>query len=282
MNNTEIAFSKMEGCGNSFVVVFEKQASDRGWAALAKRICDHGFGIGSDGLMLIRPSSSADFDVNMFNPDGSSMGMCGNGIRCVSRYLLLHGLSSPVTQNLSFNVEGRSISCEFKDSGRLVKVDMGEPSFSPEDLPVACQTEFVNQPISTLKKSFMATCVSMGNPHCVIFDENADQVDLKSFGSQLENHQLFPKRTNVEFVKIINREHLGVYVWERGAGITLACGTGACASVVAGAKLGYCARNCQVTLPGGKLEIFWDSDTNRVYLTGPAREICTGTLAKEF
>jgi diaminopimelate epimerase len=278
-------FIRLHGCGNSFIVVFDGEAADFDWRAASARLLDPHFGLGTDGLMVVSPARGADFEVRMFNPDGSPMGMCGNGIRCVTRALFLEGLAPGEEREIAFVVEGRRVVCLPLDEGRMVRVDMGAPSFAPADLPVVSDKEWIDREISVSPAgqrpfTMAATCVSMGNPHCVMFPPDLSAIDLNVLGPAIERAPIFPQRSNVEFVEVRSPERLRVRVWERGAGATLACGTGACASLVAAARTGRSGRRAKVELPGGELEIEWLAD--RVLMTGPARDVCRGTFSPEF
>jgi len=274
----ELHFLKMEGCGNSFIVIFEAQGGSRDWAALGRRLMDPHFGLGSDGLMIVHPSERADFEVLMYNPDGSQMGMCGNGIRCVARFLILEGLLEARRGRVVFDVAGRLITCRLEEEGRWAQVDMGEPSLAPGSIPVNSAKELIDAELVAGGRRLNFSAVSMGNPHCVIFVEKLTDVNCCELGPLIENHALFPERTNVEFVEVLESRRLRVQVWERGAGLTLGCGTGACAAVVVGVLRGLCARQTTVDLPGGSLSIEWEEKSNRVFMTGPAKEICRGTF----
>ena len=280
----DLHFTKMEGCGNDFVVITKPAAPSLNWKAIAERLCDRHFGIGSDGLMVLDDASHPEREirVQMFNPDGSPMGMCGNGIRCLTRYLSLQGVMSGDCFTAPFDVSGRRIICEAEDYGRMVRVNMGVPSFSPEDIPLDTSEPLISGLLTVRDFRFPCTMVSMGNPHCVIPVDCVDEIEIEKHGPAIEHHELFPKRTNVEFVEVINRSHLKVRVWERGAGITLACGTGACASLVACAHSGLSEGRAQVDLPGGSLSIEWEGEGRPVLMKGPAREVFTGIISKTY
>ncbi len=271
-------FTKMHGIGNDYVYVncFEETVSDP--SALARVISDRHFGVGSDGLILILPSDRADVRMRMFNADGSEAQMCGNGIRCVAKYAYDHGLvdKDEITVETLAGVKTLQLTIE---DGKVSKarVDMGEPSLKRKDLPMTGDpdSECVDEPLDVDGETYRVTCVSVGNPHCCIFVADADAVDLPSVGPKIENHPAFPERINVHFVQVISREEVKMATWERGSGITLACGTGATAVCVAGAVAGKTGRRLLAHLPGGDLELEW-ADDNHVYMTGPAAEVFHG------
>ena len=272
------SFTKWQGCGNDFVVVdfLDKEPID--FATLAVKMCDRHFGIGADGLMVVCPSETADVRMREFNPDGTEPEMCGNGIRCFSRWLYEEGYVAKE----EFTVEtlaGTMVPRVIVQDGTVsaVAVDMGVPVLEGECIPVAgFGTErVVAQPITVAGKEYAMTCVSMGNPHCVIFVENAQAVPMEKFGPLLERHEKFPKKTNVEFAEIKDASHIRMRVWERGAAVTLACGTGSCATLVAAALTGRTKREAEVQLDGGRLQIEWAAN-NHVYMTGPAEKVFAG------
>jgi diaminopimelate epimerase len=275
-----VKFTKMHGAGNDYIYVncFEEKIEDP--ASLAIRLSDRHFGIGGDGLILIGPSGLADFSMRMFNADGSESGMCGNGIRCVGKYVYDRGLTdkTDVTietlsgiKTLNLNVESGIV--------KTVRVDMGEPIIRAADIPVICQTpEFVGQPVTADGATYMMTCVSMGNPHGVTYVDKVNALRLDLIGPPLENHLMFPQRANIEFIQVLDDKTLKMRVWERGSGETLACGTGACASLVATVLNGKCRRRARVILLGGELDIEWNEENNHVYLTGPAEFVFDGVV----
>ncbi|MCO6429539.1 MAG: diaminopimelate epimerase [Deltaproteobacteria bacterium] len=279
-SENDLEFIKMQGCGNNFVVTSDFRTPALPWDRLTIGLMDRNFGIGGDGVMVLRPANSSkyDFEVLMYNPDGSPMGMCGNGIRCVARFAMLNELIPPGREVIHFLVEGRDIACALRDGGNSVMVDMGPPAFEPEAIPVRSDQPVVNEKISLAGQDFTVSCVSMGNPHCVIFVPDVEKVDLLALGPKIENDPFFPKRTNVEFVQVRSPKELVVRVWERGAGATLACGTAACAVIVAASKTGRTDSSATVILPGGSVEVEWDQGRNTVYLTGPAKEVFFGRL----
>lgn len=273
-------FTKMHGIGNDYVYVncFSEQVSDP--SATAKRISDRHFGVGSDGLILICPSDVADFQMVMYNSDGSRAQMCGNGIRCVGKYVYDRGLTSKTTitvetlagiKTLQFQVEGGQVAA--------VTVDMGAPILVPKDIPVVGEGEhFVDVPVLVDGAEQRITAVSMGNPHAVVFVPDTDSLNLEQIGPIFEHHAIFPERTNTEFVQVMDRKTLKMRVWERGAGETLACGTGACASLVAAVLCGKADREATLQLLGGDLHIRWDEKTDHVFMTGPATTVFDGEI----
>jgi len=291
-------FTKMHGLGNDYVYVngFQEQVPDP--AGLAPKVSDRHFGIGSDGLILIQPSRKADAWMRIFNADGSEAEMCGNGLRCVAKYVLEHKLAPSrgpfglAGQTPSFNASlaietGRgvlTVGLATNDQGKVdsVCVNMGEPILEPAKIPVRlAERQVVDQPIDVQGLTLRITCVSMGNPHAVIFTDDLDAIDLDRLGPLIEHHPLFPKRTNVHFIQVISRAESRVRTWERGSGVTLACGTGACACCVAVVLTGKGDRACTLYLPGGKLALNWHSVDNCVYMTGPAVEVFEGTWLLE-
>lgn len=274
-------FTKMHGIGNDYVYVnCLEEAVDRP-EETAKFVSDRHFGVGSDGLILIRPSQKADFEMAMYNADGSRGEMCGNGIRCVAKYVYDYGLTDKTRiqvetlagiKELDLTVENGKVS--------LVKVNMGTPELSPEKIPVLAQAEqAVNLPLEVDGIMYQMTCVSMGNPHCVIFmKEDVRELDLEKIGPSFENHPRFPRRVNTEFVNVIDRHTLRMRVWERGSGETLACGTGACAVAVAGILNDKTEHEAAVHLLGGNLHIAWEGGDSPVYMTGPATAVFDGEV----
>ena len=285
-------FTKMHGIGNDYVYVncFEEQVDDP--VALAPVISDRHRGVGGDGLILITPSQTADVRMRIFNADGSEAEMCGNGIRCVAKYTYEHQLapaggefSVPGQQSFptSLNIEtGNGILTvglviDDADKVRKVCVNMGQPILSPQDIPVDLAGErIVAQPIDVLGQELSMTCVSMGNPHAVFFCDDMRSIELAKLGPAIENNSLFPNRINVHFVQIDKPAEFTMRTWERGSGITMACGTGACAVCVASALNGRQGRICTGHLPGGDLNLHWCEEDNCVYMTGPAEEVFEG------
>lgn len=285
-------FTKMHGIGNDYIYVncFDEQVEDP--VALAPVISDRHRGVGADGLILIAPSQTADVRMRIFNADGSEAEMCGNGIRCVAKYTYEHKL---VRAGGEFSVPGqRSFSTSLtietgngiltvgliiddNDKVRKVCVNMGQPVLSPRDIPVNLPGEkVITQPIDVLGQELLMTCVSMGNPHAVFFCDDVRLIELEKLGPAIEKHNLFPNRINVHFVQINNPSEFTMRTWERGSGITMACGTGACAACVASALNGRQGRICTGHLPGGDLGLNWCEEDNCVYMTGPAEEVFEG------
>jgi diaminopimelate epimerase len=277
-----VDFVKMHGLGNDFIVVAGERELPEGASELAIKLCDRHFGIGADGLVYVLPSERADFRMRIMNSDGSEAEQCGNAIRCVAKYVYDRGLISKDTvtiETIGAGVQRLQLTVE---GGKAVKVrvDMGEPILNGLDVPTTVdQHPVIGHPIEAEGRTFQFTAVSMGNPHCVIFVDDAASFDLHRWGPPLETHPLFPRKTNVEFVTVASRSHIVMRVWERGAGPTLACGTGACATLVASVLGGLTDRTATVSLAGGDLIIEWSEEDNHVYMTGAAAEVFTGTLA---
>lgn len=272
-------FTKMQGLGNDYVYVNCLKEKIQNPSELAKKISDRHFGVGSDGLIMINPSDKADFEMEMYNADGSRGEMCGNGIRCVGKYVYDYGLTDKT--NISVETLGGIKHLElYVEEGKVVrvKVDMGHPILKPSEIPVVADGEqAVDEPIEVEGKEYRMTCVSMGNPHAVVFvDTDLKELPLESIGPKFENHKRFPNRVNTEFVRVIDRHTAQMRVWERGSGETLACGTGACAVAVACALNGLTESEVTVQLLGGDLEIQWEKNSDTVYMTGPAEVVFDG------
>jgi diaminopimelate epimerase len=280
-----IAFSKYQGLGNDFILI-DNRSSDTPIIEPEEAIiwCDRHFGIGADGVIFVLPGQNGcDYSMRIFNSDGSEPEMCGNGIRCMAKFIA--DLEDKVDLAVTYKIHtlAGTITPEVLEVGQ-VQVDMGEPHLSAAAIPTTLgmvDNQVVNQSIEVDGKSWTVTCVSMGNPHCMIFVDDANSIPLATLGPKFEHHPAFPQRTNTEFVQVIRPDYLRMRVWERGAGITLACGTGACATVVAGVLTGKCDRLCTVELPGGCLHIEWSQADNRVYMTGPAELVFKGHAAQE-
>ena len=273
-------FTKMHGLGNDYVYVNCFQEKIENPSKVAKYVSDRHFGIGSDGLIMINPSEVADFEMEMYNADGSRGKMCGNGIRCVAKYVYDYGL----TDKTSISVETlggiKYLDLTVKDGKVImVKVDMGTPILKPELIPIVADGDMVvNEPIIVDRTEYRMTGVSMGNPHAVIYMDNIKDLNLDQLGPKFENHERFPKRINTEFVKFIDRHTLEMRVWERGSGETMACGTGACAVAVASILNGLTEEKVTVKLLGGDLQIEWDREEDKVYMTGPATTVFDGEI----
>ena len=272
-------FTKMQGLGNDYVYVNCFKEKIENPSELAVRISDRHFGVGSDGLIMINPSDKADFEMEMYNADGSRGEMCGNGIRCVAKYVYDYGLTDKTSisvetlggiKYLDLTVEDGKVS--------LVKVDMGRPELEPSRIPVVAEGDrAVDEPITVDGKEYRMTCVSMGNPHAVVYvDCDVKELSLEEIGPGFEHHERFPKRVNTEFVRVLDRKTVEMRVWERGSGETLACGTGACAVAVSSALNGLTEDEVTVKLLGGDLRIQWDRERDTVYMTGPAAVVFDG------
>ena len=272
-------FTKMEGLGNDYVYIYCPDGAPADPDKLAVRISDRHFGIGSDGLVLILPSEGADFEMRMFNADGSESGMCGNAARCVGKYVYDRGYLGGRKEMVLKTGSGlRDIRIHDR-SGKAdrVTVDMGAPVLENRRVPTLLEgNPVLGQPVTVEGRTFPVTCVSMGNPHAVVFTENADATDVHRWGPLIERHPLFPERTNVEFVTVRDRGTLRMRVWERGSGETMACGTGACASLVAAVLNGLSERRCRLELNGGCLDILWDENTGHILQEGPAVTVFEG------
>ncbi|AIQ29460.1 MULTISPECIES: diaminopimelate epimerase [Paenibacillus] len=274
-------FTKMHGLGNDFIVVFGEEELPGNASELAVTLCNRFFGIGADGLVYILPSERGDYMMRIMNSDGSEAEQCGNAIRCVSKYVYEHGLVE--SEQIVIETIGageQKVSLKVKDGVvETVTVDMGEPVLSGLQIPVAIDAEPVlDQPIEADGTEFKFTAVSMGNPHAVIYVDDAVSFDLGTWGPKLEVHPLFPRKVNVEFATVVDRGHVDMRVWERGAGPTLACGTGACATLVSSVLNGVTDRSAWISLKGGDLFIEWNEEDNHVYMTGPAQVVYTGSV----
>lgn len=275
-------FTKMHGLGNDYVYIncFEEQVAEP--EKLAIRVSDRHFGIGSDGLILIKPSKIADCEMAMYNADGSRSEMCGNGVRCVGKYVYDSGIAKKKTLTVETLAGIKTLELtvdEATDTVSMVTVNMGEPILVPEQIPALYEENpAIKVPLEAGGKTYQVTCVSMGNPHVITFVEDVDGLDLEKIGPEFENHEKFPRRVNAEFIELVDRTHMKMRVWERGSGETLACGTGACASAVAAILNGYTERKVEIELLGGTLVIFWNPEDHCVYMTGAATTVFTGIL----
>lgn len=271
-------FSKWHGLGNDFVIVNGLEVKIDNLNAMAVEICDRHFGVGADGLVIILPSAIADFQMKIFNSDGSEAEMCGNVTRCIARYVFEYGLTKK--KKITLETKAGIIKPELiftNDKLSTIRVDMGEPHLTRDEIPMLGNRD--EQVISEILLvggiEYLITCASMGNPHCIIFVDDVAKFDLSLIGPIIETHPAFPKKTNVEFVQVINKQRIRMRVWERGAGITMACGTGACATLVAAVLNNKTERKAIVEVDGGELSIEWGSD-NHVYMSGPAIEVFRG------
>lgn len=277
-------FTKMHGIGNDYIYINCFQEMVENPKELAVKMSDRHFGVGSDGLILIKPSKIADCYMEMYNADGSQGEMCGNGIRCVGKYVYDNHMIKKETilvETLAGIKELKLHINEKIDQVEVVTVNMGEPILEAEKIPVKLEKSPVkNQPIWVEGDEYKVTCVSMGNPHVVTVVEDLNKIEIEKIGPFFENHELFPNKINTEFIQIIDETHIKMRVWERGSGETLACGTGACASVCATVLNGWTKREVEVTLLGGKLNIFWNFKDNHVYMTGTAEKVFDGEYTK--
>ena len=264
--------TKMQGLGNDYIYVNCLEETVEDPEALSRRISDRHFGVGSDGLVLIMPCEEADFRMRMFNADGSESEMCGNATRCVAKYVHDRGLTDKTEIRLMTGAGIKILTLQVTDGKtESVRVDMGEPELEGEKIPVKVPgNPVIGAPVEALGETYRMTYVSMGNPHAVIFVDDADAFDVHGVGAKIETAPLFPRKTNVEFCTVKDREHLRMRVWERGTGETLACGTGACATLVASVLNGVSERKATLALNGGSLVVEWDPETNHVYQEGPA------------
>lgn len=281
----KINFTKMHGLGNDFIVIDCRRKKIAGLSRLVRKLSHRQFGIGFDQAIILFPSKKADFRMDIYNADGGRVEMCGNGIRCLAKYIWDRNLSRKDVME----IETLAGIIKPKKAGRLVRIDMGEPILEAKDIPVKISSELgvrsseeqnskpiIEYPLQIEDKKFKITCVSMGNPHCVIFADDIDNFPVTKYGQAIEKHQLFPKRINVEFVEVISKKELNMRVWERGSGETLACGTGACAALVAANLNGLAGKKATIHLSGGDLKIEWSEKDNHVYMTGPAAEVFEG------
>ncbi|WP_293145181.1 MULTISPECIES: diaminopimelate epimerase [unclassified Microcoleus] len=278
-----IEFAKYHGLGNDFILIDNRHSSEPVLTPeQAVSMCDRHFGIGADGVIFALPGQNGtDYTMRIFNSDGSEPEMCGNGIRCLAKFIADLEGEKAKTEYRIHTLAG-VISPELRSDGQ-VKVDMGLPRLMAAEIPTtlaATDAKVIDVPIEVADKSWSVTCVSMGNPHCITFVDDVSAVALETVGPQFEHHPAFPQRTNTEFIQVIRRDYIKMRVWERGAGVTLACGTGACAAVVAGVLVGKCDRTTAVELPGGVLEIEWAEVSGRIYMTGPAQQVFTGCLSQ--
>lgn len=275
-------FTKMHGLGNDFVVIDCRRDKETNYYELAAKICDRHFGVGADGLMVVLPSEQADCRMRIFNSDGSEPEMCGNGLRCFARYVYEKGIVSTTEMTVETLAGIMKPKILFNQAGEItkVKVDMGEPILKRSLIPIIGDGEHaIKEKIVIDDQIFIITAISMGNPHCVIFTENAQTVDLTKWGPKIEHSAYFPQKTNVEFVQVLSPTEMRMRVWERGAAVTLACGTGACAALTAAVLNGLTERDATIHLDGGDLEISWSEDSNHIFMTGAAENVFEGVLS---
>lgn len=273
-------FTKMQGLGNDYVYVNCFRENVENPSEMAIKVSDRHFGIGSDGLILIKPSEVADFRMDMYNADGSQAEMCGNGIRCVAKYVYDYGLTDQTEISVETLAGIKYLKLQIAD-GKVsrITVNMGQPELVPDKIPVQADGDrVVDEPIVVNGVTYKMTCVSMGNPHCIVFVDDTADFPLEEIGPMFENHERFPKRVNTEFIQILNRNEVNMRVWERGSGETLACGTGACASAVACVLNGLTEDEITLHLLGGDLSVHWDQEENLVYMTGPATVVFDGEI----
>lgn len=277
-----LQFTKYHGLGNDFILIDNRQFDQPLISPeVAIQLCDRHFGIGADGVIFaLLGQNGADYTMRIFNSDGSEPEMCGNGIRCLAQFITeLEGKEEIGTEYKIHTLAG--IITPKIQGNQQITVDMGQPILTAEKIPTTIKKtgeKVINERLTVGDRDYYVSCVSMGNPHCLVFVDDVDKIDLTIIGSQFEHHPVFPQRTNTEFIQVIRPDYLKMRVWERGAGITLACGTGACATVVAGVLNGKCDRNCTVELPGGCLQIEWSEQNNHVYMTGSATKVFKGSI----
>ena len=268
-------FVKMQGIGNDAIIFDCLKHSIANPTHLARKLCNRHTGIGADQMILLLKSRKHDFAARFFNADGSEAEMCGNGIRCLARYIREAKISTKKELVIDTTAGPRMV----RQAGKLFQVDMGEPIMKGKEIPVNLSGRVINRPLKTEAREFRITCLSMGNPHCITFHEDLDALPVGRLGPMLENYSIFPKRANISFVNVTGKNEVHLRVWERGVGETMGCGTAACAAAVAAVLNGFTERKTTVILPGGKLEIDWSTKDNHVYLRGPAEVIYQGEIA---
>lgn len=276
-----IKFTKMHGLGNDYVYIdCTEEQKIKNISSLAQFISNRHFGVGSDGLILICKSDIADFKMRMFNYDGTEAEMCGNGIRCVGKFVYDKGLTKKDNITVETLAGIKKLKFNIKEGNvETVEVDMGEPILEPDKIPVISEEAIVkNLKIKARENEFKFTCVSMGNPHAITIVDNTKDFNIEKYGPVLEKDEHFPRRANIEFIELVDKNNIKMRVWERGSGETLACGTGACASIVACALNGYIENEANVELLGGTLKIRWDKENNHIYMTGPATTVFEGEI----
>lgn len=274
-------FTKMQGIGNDYVYVncFEEKIENP--SKLSIKLSDRHFGIGSDGIILIEPSDKADCRMDIYNADGSQAMMCGNGIRCVGKYVYDRGIVKKDVIKVDTMSGIKTLFLQIEDGKvKYVMVDMGKPELNAENIPVNYNNkeQVISEPITVDEKEYNITCVSMGNPHCIMFVDDVNRIEIEKIGPKFEHNSIFPNRANIEFVEVLNKNEVNMRVWERGSGETWACGTGACATAVACAVNGKTDRRVKVHLKGGDLNIDWKKDSDSVFMQGPAEFVFDGTV----
>lgn len=278
----KINFTKMHGCGNDYIYIngAECKIPAQEKPELVQKLSDRHFGIGGDGVIFINPSAEADFEMEMYNADGSRAEMCGNGIRCVAKYVYDKGLTDRTQLSIVSAGKIKYLTLTVEDGKvSMVRVDMGKPELTASLIPVISEHEqAVNEEIVVGEKVYRMTCVSMGNPHAVVFADNVADLDLEKLGPHFEHHERFPKRINTEFVRVIDRHTVEMRVWERGTGETLACGTGCCATAVACVLNGKTEADVTVKVLGGEIRIQWDREADTIFMTGPASTVFEGEI----
>ncbi len=281
----QFKFEKWNGLGNDFVIVNGAEEVIENYSSAAAEVCDRHFGIGADGLVILLPcdEEGIDFEMRIFNSDGSEAEMCGNATRCIAKYIAANQLSDKKELHI-LTKAGIIIPAlvDMSDGSIGVRVNMGKPRLTPSEIPVISETEemIVAEPITAGEDTFRMTTVSMGNPHCVIFVDDIAKIALSEVGPKLETHERFPRKINVEFAEVLNRKQIRMRVWERGAGITLACGTGSCATIVAAVLNEKTERQAEIILDGGTLHLEWAEKDGNVYMTGPATKVFAGIYEK--
>ena len=278
----KMKFVKMQGCGNDYVYVdgAKEILSMEEKPELIRKISNRHFGIGSDGVIFINPSKNADFEMEMWNADGTRGEMCGNGIRCVGKFVYDFGLTDKTNITVESAGQVKYLNMTVEDGKvQTIRVNMGSPILKPSEIPVRYDgNDMISKPVMVDGKEYKMTCVSMGNPHAVVFVEDVQGLDLEEIGPSFEHHEIFPNRTNTEFVKILDKNTVEMRVWERGSGETLACGTGCCATAVACILNGYTEPQVTVKVLGGELFIEWDRQENVIHMTGPATTVFEGEI----
>lgn len=277
-----VEFTKYQGLGNDFILIDNRQQAEPLLTPeQAQNVCDRNFGVGADGVIFVLPGqANADYTMRIYNSDGSEPEMCGNGIRCLARFIAELEGKGEAAHSYQIHTLAGIITPELLPDGQ-VRVNMGQPRLLAAQIPTTLNSpdeQVVQKCLTVADQNWLVTCVSMGNPHCITFVEDVASISLETLGPQFENHTAFPQRINTEFVEVVRPDYLKMRVWERGAGITLACGTGACAVLVAGVLTARCQSEVIIELPGGPLEIAWAGDEQPVYMTGPAKPVFTGRL----